>query len=165
MIRSCDVGCSLPVFAGQTQAGPIGRGALAQGTVDGPAKFGHAKAMLDRLIHSLTRIVLLAALAVALVGPSFAHRIVAPQDDALAYALATGTSLTDICGGDLQGGGHAGVDCQACQIAGTADLPPLTGARIELELAFTAASVAPLELRAILRPQDPAHRPQGPPVA
>lgn len=111
------------------------------------------------------RVVLLAALTVALVGTGFAHRISASQDDALAYALANGLSLADICGDDLDGGAHAGTDCQACQITGAADQPPLTGIRINLELAFHTAVVAPLELRAILRTPDPAHRPQGPPVA
>lgn len=121
--------------------------------------------MLVRLVHSLHRVVLLAALTVALVGTGFAHRIAAPQDDALAFALANGFSLADICGDDLDGGSHAGTECQACQIAGSADLPPLTGARIDLELAYHAAVVAPLEIRGLLHDFDPAHRPQGPPVA
>lgn len=121
--------------------------------------------MLVRLVHTLHRVVLLAALTVALVGTGFAHRIAAPQDDALAFALANGVSLADICGDDLKGGIHAGTDCQACQITAAADLPPLTGVRVDLELAFQAAVVAPLEIRAALHQADPAHRPQGPPVA
>lgn len=121
--------------------------------------------MLVRLVHTLHRVVLLAALTVALVGTGFAHRIAAPQDDALAFALANGVSLADICGNDLKGGTHAGTDCQACQITATADLPPLTGVRVDLELAFQAAVVAPLEVRAARHRDDPAHRPQGPPVA
>lgn len=121
--------------------------------------------MLVRLVHSLHRVVLLATLTVALVGTGFAHRIATPQDGALAFAMANGISLADICGDDLDGGAHAGSGCLACQIAGAADLPPMTGARIDLELAFQATVVGPLEVRAILRTPDPAHRPQGPPVA
>ena len=41
----------------------------------------------------------------------------------------------------------------------TADLPPLTGAQIDLELAFQAEVIAPREARALLRPTDPAHPP------
>ena len=136
-----------------------------QATVDAPVEFGHAKAMLVRLVHSLHRVMILAALTVALVGTGFAHRVILPQDDILALALANGFSPSDICGDDLTGGLHAGADCPACQIAGSADLPDPTGARIDLELAFHAKVVAPLELRQLLRVPDPAHRPQGPPVA
>lgn len=121
--------------------------------------------MLVRLVHSLHRVVILVALTVALAGTGFAHRIAAPQDDAQAFALANGFSLADICGGDLDKGPHPGTECQACQIAGAAALPTLTGARIDLELAFQASVVAPLEIRGLLRAPDPAHRPQGPPVA
>lgn len=121
--------------------------------------------MLARLAHSLHRVILLVALTFALVGTGFAHRIAAPKDDALAYALANGISLADICGSDLKGAPHAGTDCQACQIAGTADLPPLTRARIDLELAFEATLGAPQEIRSVRRATDPAHRPQAPPVA
>jgi hypothetical protein len=152
-------------FAGRAQAGPIGRRNGAQPEVDGLTEIGHFKPMLVRLVHTLHRVVLLAALTVALVGTGFAHRIAAPQDDALAYAMAYGVSLADICGDDLKGGTHAGTDCQACQITAAADLPPLTGVRVDLELAFHASVVAPLEIRAVLREADPANQPQGPPVA
>lgn len=120
--------------------------------------------MLVRLVHSLHRVLILAALTVALVGTGFAHRIAMPQDDVLAFAVANGFSPADICG-DAMGGLHVGTDCQACQIAGAADLPPLTGERIDLELAFHAEVVAPLEIRGLMHDIDPAHRPQGPPVA
>ena len=134
--------------------------------VDGLAKLGHLNTMMARLVLSFHRVALLAALTVALVGTGFAHRIAAPQDEAaLAFAMANGLSLADICGDDLKGSSHAGTDCQACQIVGAADLPSLTGAEVELELAFHAAVVAPLESRAIARLPDLAHRPQGPPVA
>lgn len=121
--------------------------------------------MLARMVLKLHRVVLLAALTVALVGTGFAHRISSPQDEALAFALANGVSLADICGGDLENGRHGAAECQACQIAGTADLPSLAGAPIDLDLAVHAAVVARVEFWSILQEPDPAHRPQGPPVA
>lgn len=133
------------------------------GPIDGAPILRHAKGMIAAL-RMLHRVVLLAALTVALVATGFAHRLQADQDEALAFALQNGISLSDICG-DMGKGLHAGAECQACQIAGTADLPPATGARIDLELVFAAEVVAPLETRAILHRSDPAHRPQGPPVA
>lgn len=131
--------------------------------VDGPVILRHAKGMIGAL-HMLHRAVLLAVLTVALVATGFAHRMQADQEEALAFALQNGVSLADICG-DMGKGLHPGTECQACQISATADLPPLTGARIDLELAFQADVVAPREQRALARAVDPAHRPQGPPAA
>lgn len=118
-----------------------------------------------RLLISLHRAVLVAAISFALVATGFGHRLpTAADEQALAYAAETGISLADLCGGDL-GKAHPGTDCLACQIAGSASLPPLTGVRIDVELAFQAAVVAPQEVRGAARTTDPAHRPQGPPVA
>lgn len=116
------------------------------------------------LFHALHRVALLVALTVALVATGFAHRVQADQEEALAFALQNGVSLSDICG-DMGKSLHPGTECQACQIAGAVDLPKLTGPRIDLELAFQAEVVAPREVRALVHPVDPAHRPQGPPVA
>jgi hypothetical protein len=114
----------------------------------------------------LHRVALVAAITIALVATGFAHRMpTAAEDEALAYALQNGISLSDLCGGDLGQSAHPGPDCEACQISGAAQLPPLTGVRIEVELAVHAAVVAPLEVRGAARTSDPAHRPQGPPVA
>ena len=118
-----------------------------------------------RMLQMLHRAVLLAALTVALVATGFAHRMPSAEDEALAFALQNGISLSEFCGVDPIKAAHGGADCQACQIAGTADLPPLTGTRIDLELAFHAEVVAPREVRALVRATDPAHPPQGPPVA
>ena len=136
---------------------------VAGGPVDGTVNFSHAKGMI-LAVQMLHRAVLLAVLTVALVATGFAHRMQADQDEALAFALQNGVSLADICG-DLGKTPHSGSECQACQISGTADLPPLTGARIDLELAFHADVIAPREIRAVALSVDPAHRPQGPPVA
>ena len=132
--------------------------------VDGPVILRHATAMV-RMLQLLQRAVLLAALTVALVATGFAHRMPSDEDEALAFALQNGISLSEFCGVDPIKAAHGGADCQACQIAGTADLPPLTGTRIDLELAFHAEVIAPREARALVRPTDPAHPPQGPPVA
>ena len=118
-----------------------------------------------RMFQMLHRAVLLVALTVALVATGFAHRMPDLQDEALAFALQNGASASDFCGEDPFKAAHGGAECQACHIAGTADLPPLTGAQINLELAFHAEVVAPREARALSRPTDPAHPPQGPPVA
>jgi predicted lipoprotein with Yx(FWY)xxD motif len=119
-----------------------------------------------RLLVSLHRVALVAAIALALVVTGYGHRMpTAAEDEALAYALQNGISLNDLCGSDLGQSAHPGSDCQACQITCAAQLPPLTGARIDVELAFHAAVVAPLEVLGTAREQDPAHRPQGPPVA
>lgn len=116
-------------------------------------------------ILRLHRAALFALVTLALVATGFAHRMPAPQDEALAFVLAMGVSVDDICGDDLGGTGHASVDCQACQITGSADLPPAVLSQIDLELAFHAAVVAPRETVALARAQGPANRPQGPPVA
>ena len=91
--------------------------------VDGQENLRHALAMLVRVILSLHRAMLLATLFVALVATGFAHRMPTPQDEALAFALANGASLADICG-DSGGDDHRGGECLACQISGSADLPP-----------------------------------------
>jgi hypothetical protein len=124
----------------------------------------HPGTMSLRSLINLHRVVLFATVVVALVATGFGHRFQTDQDAALLFALQNGVSLDDICG-DLGKATHSGADCQACQITASADLPPLTGTRIDLELAFQAEVVAPREAQALLRPADPAHRPQGPPVA
>jgi hypothetical protein len=123
----------------------------------------HATKMA-RMLQMLHRMVLLAVLTVALVATGFAHRTQVEQDETLAFALQNGFSLSDICG-DMGEGMHPGTTCQACQIAGAADLPTLTGTQINLELAFQADVVAPRETLSLLPTIDLAHRPQGPPTA
>lgn len=121
--------------------------------------------MLVNPLSSLYRVLLLVALTVALTATGFAHRMPAAQDEAVAYAMANGITLADLCAGDLDGDGTRDPHCMACQIAGTADLPPATTGLIDLELAFVARVIAPRESRAIARVRDPAHTPQAPPVA
>ncbi len=124
-------------------------------------------------ILRLHRAALFALVTLALVATGFAHRMPSVQDaaqeqaqvEALAFALATGASLADICGDDRGGASHGSADCLACQITGTADLPPAARLLIDLDLAFHAAVIAPRETVALARAQGPAHQPQGPPVA
>lgn len=146
-------------------AGDASRAISPQGApIDGTGNRCHVNQMI-RLLISLHRAVLFAVVTVALVTTGFAHRVSTTQDDALAYAIENGISLSDLCGGDLGSSMFVGAECQACQITGSANLPPLTGVRIDLDLVFHAAFVATKEVQAILRAADPAHRPQGPPVA
>lgn len=120
--------------------------------------------MTQALIR-MHRLVLLVTLTVALVATGFGHRMPAPQDEALAFALANGVTLADFCGGDTDGDGLRDPGCMACQIVGAADLPSGTQALIDLELAFVAATVAPRESRALARVLDLSNTPQGPPTA
>jgi hypothetical protein len=132
--------------------------------VDGPGDFRHPNPMLVRMMITLHRVALFAALTVALMATGFAHRMPNAQDEAVAFALQNGVSLSDICG-DLGTGPHVGPDCEACRIAVAADLPPLTGTRIDLKLAVQAEVLAPRAAPTLVSAADPAHRPQGPPVA
>lgn len=120
-------------------------------------------------ILRLHRMALFALVTLALVATGFAHRMPAPQDEAqdeaLVFALASGISLADICGDDPGGAAHGSAECLACQIAGSADLPPARLPLIDLDLAVHAAVIAPRETRALARAQGLAHRPQGPPFA
>lgn len=113
----------------------------------------------------LHRVALLVAVSVALVATGYGHRMPTAQDQALVSALANGATLADFCGTNPdQGGGHE-VPCLACQITASAHAPGLPSALIDLELAVAVQLIAPLDRHAILRPSDPANRPQGPPVA
>lgn len=127
------------------------------------------KGMTITAILRLHRAALFALVTLALVATGFAHRMPSAQDEArdaaLAFVLATGASLADICGDDPGGDTLGKVDCLACQITGAADLPPAIMSLIDLNLAFHAAVIAPRETVALARAQGPAHRPQGPPVA
>jgi hypothetical protein len=125
--------------------------------------------MLARAVLTIHRALLLLALAVALTATGFAHRIAtdtdAAESSALAFAFANGAGASDFCGG-LPGSDRTGsLHCPSCQIAGSADLPSMVGKLITLKLAIHTQVIAPRKIilrRSIL---DPAHTPQGPPVA
>lgn len=125
--------------------------------------------MVANAVLMFHRALLLVALAVALTATGFAHRMPTAADgaeaSALAFALANGAEASDFCGG-IPGNDRAGsFHCPACQITASADLPPVTGKLIRLELAFHVPVIAQFETLALRRIVDPAHSPQGPPAA
>jgi hypothetical protein len=116
-------------------------------------------------VMQLHRMALLVALTLSLVATGFAHRLPDAEDQTVAAMLASGAALSDICGELALTRGHADPLCQACQIAGGADVPPLAGAVVPAALVLVAEVTAPRESRRIARVLDPARTPQGPPVA
>jgi hypothetical protein len=121
--------------------------------------------MLAMAFPALSRALLLIVLAVALTATGFAHRIPSAKDGALAFALANGADAADFCGGSFGREGAVPAHCPACQIVGGADLPSPAGQPIRLQDAVLAAVIAPGDAPALRAPRDPAHGPQGPPVA
>jgi hypothetical protein len=110
------------------------------------------------------RMALLALLTLALVATGWAHRMPDASDEALAFLTATGATAADFCG-DVGGGAHGDPLCQACQIAGGLDLPPLAGAIRLLDMRIGTASLRPDHGVVLARVLDLSHAPQGPPVA
>jgi hypothetical protein len=124
----------------------------------------HRLVMLRQAAIRVHRTLILAVLAVALVATGFAHRAPSQTENAVAAILLAGGSLADLCGdrGPDSAPGHA--DCLACQITAAADLPPATGAVLDLAHVMLAKVAAPRADCAIPRRLDPAHGPQGPPT-
>jgi hypothetical protein len=120
--------------------------------------------MVARALAHLSRLLLLLAVTVSLTATGFAHKSPNAQDQALAFALATGAGADDLCG-DMPGGSPRAGHCIACQITGSANLPPLTRLLIDADLAFVASVITSRETRALARVLDPGHSPQGPPTA
>ena len=121
--------------------------------------------MMRDAVLSLRRLVLLAVLSLSLVATGFAHRMPSTDDAALAAYAMSGGDLADLCG-DLDGDGlpdHG--DCPACQIAGSADLPPNALTLRDADLAFVAKVFAPRESRALRMVLDPARGLRAPPLA
>lgn len=118
---------------------------------------------MQALVSELRRIVLLAVLVLSLVATGFAHRMPDADEDTIAAMAAAGASLADLCG-ELGQSRHADPLCQACQIAGGADLPPEPGRLEPARLVLVAAIAAPRESRRIPRVLDLSRTPQGPPL-
>lgn len=116
-------------------------------------------------VAHMHRMALLVVLTLALVATGFAHRAPSVSDEALAMFLATGGTAADICGDHGPVGHHADRLCQACQIAGGADLPPQAGLPHRLRPAELTEVAGPGEGLHVLRVLNPAHGPQAPPVA
>jgi hypothetical protein len=120
--------------------------------------------MRTRVSLMRLRMALLALVTLALVATGWAHRMPDVPDEALAFIISTGATPADFCG-DVGGGTHDDPLCQACQIAGGLDLPPLAGAALQLDLRIAQAALHPDHGVVLTRALDLSHAPQGPPVA
>ena len=120
---------------------------------------------MSALFTYLLRMLVLAAVTLSLVATGFAHR--APDaDERLAAAMvAAGASVQDICGGPGPVGGHSDPLCQACQIAGGADLPLRITLAQPAALVWLARVFAPRENKSVARVLDMSRIPQAPPVS
>lgn len=121
--------------------------------------------MLSPVVTRLHRIALLIALTIALVGTGFAHRLSLQDDELLAFVLATGATAADICDDATPGDDHRGPSCLACQIAGGADLPPIAGSELPMQLRLVAKVAAPRQAPWTGRSLYLAYAPQAPPFA
>ncbi len=121
--------------------------------------------MLAVVLIRILRLGLVLSLAIALSATGLAHHTPAQQSaaqvEALAFAAANGATLADFCGGAPTAGQDR--HCPACQITGTADLPPASLALVDLRLATAAPTLAPRQ-NAVARVRDPSRSPQGPPA-
>ncbi|MCX7566875.1 hypothetical protein OS189_11045 [Sulfitobacter sp. F26169L] len=77
---------------------------------------------MNKLVHMLLRQVIMAMMALVLVGLPFAHRVgAAPVSPEMAQFLAMGGDPSDICGGTF---GHPSVGCENCTVGTSILLPP-----------------------------------------
>lgn len=122
--------------------------------------------MSTRLIHGLCRMAALCLLTLALLATGFAHRAPSAQDNALqsAWAMAGG-NWSGICG-DIGGdGAPAHVKCPACQLAGSADLPPAPAESHKAAPRLLVVLVVPAPEAPVHPVLDPAHGSRAPPRA
>ena len=125
----------------------------------------HHCGVMERMLQTLQRLVLVAAIAFALVATGFAHRVPAAEDTALQAFVLSGGDIADLCF-DAEGDGPAvHQDCPACHITATADLPPAGLGLRDADLIFVARVVAPRESRAVRSVLDPARGMRAPPLA
>ncbi|PJI92480.1 hypothetical protein BC777_1332 [Yoonia maricola] len=103
---------------------------------------------MHRLIIPFARLFVILAIAVAMTGSGFGHRVAASEaDESLLAYVAAGGALDDLCG---QGGfGAGGYDtCDACRlmdgavvpVSGTAGLPAINASLLQGQI---IAAVAP----------------------
>lgn len=112
----------------------------------------------------LIGIVLTLVLGVALVASTFAHRMPAPQDTALAAYVLAGGDLDDLCDAG-SGKSLTQTDCDACRLVGAAVLPPPEPGFVAVERAFAATVLIPSRSVAARAPRDPALGNRAPPLA
>ena len=120
--------------------------------------------MIARVFVSL-RLILVAALLVAMGSVGFAHRSSVPEMDAelLAY-LEAGGSLSDICG-DLGEDGPGGAErCEACRLLSAFHLPPPAPCLIARAQWHHEPAAAAREIVPVSRVFDHCRPPRGSPV-
>jgi hypothetical protein len=118
-----------------------------------------------RLLVNLHRSAVVAAIAIALCATGFAHRLPSVQDTALVAALEVWGSSGDFCGTDSSGRAHHPDVCLACQVIGSALLPPLADAALSWVPPMLVKVSAPRENRSVVRVLDVSRASQGPPAA
>jgi hypothetical protein len=117
------------------------------------------------LMRTFQRLLLIAAISVALVATGFSHRSPSLDDTALQAFMMSGGDLADLCS-DADGDGRGDhLDCPACHISATADLPHTEFGLHDADLIFVAHVVAPRESRAVRIVLDPARGLRAPPLA
>ncbi len=112
----------------------------------------------------MQRLAFLAVLTFALVATGFAHRLPSTDDVAVDAFVLAGGDLADLCADGKSDGHQNHRDCPACQMSGTADLPPVTSSVHDADLVFVAEVVAPRASRAVREVADPALGLRAPPL-
>jgi hypothetical protein len=121
--------------------------------------------MMMRALSGLQRAVLVLLLGVALTATAYGHRMPAPEAQALAFALANGATAADLCGGTGGEGGLGAGHCLACQIVSAAVPPLCPGLAFNVAQTVGEQPAVPQVDGSGISGFDPAHPPQGPPVA
>ena len=119
--------------------------------------------MVVHLVRRLRALMLLITVSVVFGSASFAHRAPVSQDLSRDAFLASGFTLSDLCG-TLNGSEHP-EPCLACTLAANAVLPPNDPMVRDAHLVFVRAISAPRASQSVTVVHDPARATRGPPLA
>ena len=112
-------------------------------------------------LHSL---ILTLVLGVSLMLSTFAHRMPAVEDTAMARFVMAGGDLADICNDSGDAKKHV-AGCDACRIVGGTLMPAPVLCPIAVERIIAATVLIPAETRANRVPRDPALGARASPLA